>query len=100
MMNPIAPISGIVSIPIPEFSAKTEKPGNFAFGQILNDANQTVESAQTNASGAVDRFLTGSGGELHTAMLATGRAELEFQLFLQVRNKVMSAYQQIMQVQV
>jgi len=36
---------------------------------------------------------------LHTAVLATQRAELFFQLFLQARNKVVDAYQEIMRMQ-
>ena len=47
----------------------------------------------------MERFLSGEGEELHTAVLATNRAELAFDMFLQTRNKVVSAYQEIMQMQ-
>ena len=55
-------------------------------------------SART-PSASVERFLSGEGEELHTTILATQRAELSFDLFLQVRNKVVSAYQEIMRMQ-
>jgi flagellar hook-basal body complex protein FliE len=67
---------------------------------VLNGAIQTIESAQTDASGAVQRFLTGQDEELHTAALAVQKAQMSFDLGLQVRNKVVDAYQQIMQMQI
>ena len=51
------------------------------------------------ASASVERFLAGEGEELHTTILATQRAELSLELFLQARNKVVSAYQEIMRMQ-
>ena len=54
---------------------------------------------QQNASASVERFLSGEGEELHTTILATQRADLAFDLFLQARNKVVSAYQEIMRMQ-
>jgi flagellar hook-basal body complex protein FliE len=47
----------------------------------------------------VQSFLAGEGGELHSTIMATQRAELSFELFQQVRNKVVSAYQEIMRMQ-
>jgi flagellar hook-basal body complex protein FliE len=48
----------------------------------------------------VNRFLSGEGEELHKVALATQQADLSFQLFMQVRNKVVTAYNQVMQMQV
>ena len=42
----------------------------------------------------------GEGEELHHVAIATQQAELSFQLFMQVRNKIVAAYQQVMQMQV
>jgi flagellar hook-basal body complex protein FliE len=47
----------------------------------------------------VERFLSGDGEDIHTTVLATQRAELSFEMFQQVRNKVVSAYQEIMKMQ-
>ena len=62
-------------------------------------AIQNVEGSRQNASASVEQFLSGEGDELHTTILATQQAELSFELFLQVRNKVVSAYQEIMRMQ-
>ena len=52
-----------------------------------------------DASASVERFLSGDGEDLHTTVLATQRAELAFEMFQQVRNKVVNAYQEIMRMQ-
>lgn len=76
-----------------------ETPGSGLFRDLLATAIQQVERSGQNAAGTVDRFLSGDGEELHTAILATQRAELAFEMFLQARNKVISAYQEIMRMQ-
>jgi len=58
-----------------------------------------VEGAGQEAQASVERFLTGEGEDLHTAALAVTRAEMAFDMFLQTRNKVVSAYQEIMRMQ-
>ena len=58
-----------------------------------------MEGAGQQAQASVDRFLTGDGEDLHTAALATTRAEMAFDMFLQTRNKAVSAYQEIMRMQ-
>ena len=48
---------------------------------------------------SVNRFLAGENEEIHNVVLNTQRAELAFEAFLQVRNKVVNAYQEIMRMQ-
>jgi flagellar hook-basal body complex protein FliE len=74
--------------------------GAGAFQDVLTNAIQKVESIGQNASTSVERFLAGEGEELHTTILATQQAELSFDLFMQARNKVVNAYQEIMRMQV
>ena|SRR5215467_7525134 len=69
------------------------------FKSVLAGAIDRVEKLQSNASQAVDRFLTGDNEELHSAAIATQRAELALDMFVQTRNKVVSAYQEIMRMQ-
>jgi flagellar hook-basal body complex protein FliE len=81
-------------------SAKSATGGGAVFQSVLDSAIQSVQKVQTAASSAVGAVLEGKGGELHSAILATQRAELQFQLFLQYRNKIISAYQEVMKVQI
>ena len=75
-------------------------PGGAEFKSAFADAIAKVESFQQNAQATIDRFLGGEGEELHQVALAAQQAELSFQLFMQVRNKVVSAYQEVMRMQV
>ena len=52
-----------------------------------------------NASESVQNFLTGQNEDLHTTILATQKASLAFELGMQVRNKVVDAYQEVMKMQ-
>src|SRR5690349_11961215 len=98
MPGPISSIGSIPSLPAIQTPGISSQPG--AFQNVLNGAIQTIESAQTDASSAVQQFLTGQNEELHTAALAVQKAQMSFELGLQVRNKVVDAYQQIMQMQI
>jgi len=73
------------------------KPGEFQ--KVLEGAINGVESLNSDASDSVQKFLTGETEELHSVALAAERAEVAFQRGLQVRNKVISAYQEIMRMQ-
>jgi flagellar hook-basal body complex protein FliE len=69
------------------------------FGSLLRGAMQNVERAQSEAAQSAGRFLVGDDEELHETALAAQRAELTLDLFLQTRNKVVAAYQEIMRMQ-
>jgi flagellar hook-basal body complex protein FliE len=94
-------VSGISSLSQikTELAAPATQSGGTSFNNIFSSAIGEVESASSNAAKSVEQFLSGNGDDLHTTILATQRAELEFQMFMQVRNKVVSAYQEIMKMQ-
>lgn len=69
------------------------------FGDVLHAVQQQVQAADTKAQQAVTGLLSGQGVEVHEAMIATQQADLAFELALQVRNKAVAAYQQMMQMQ-
>ncbi|HWB86794.1 MAG TPA: flagellar hook-basal body complex protein FliE [Bryobacteraceae bacterium] len=97
MPGPIVPISG-AAMPAPVRQV-TESSGGSGFQDAFASAIQSVEASRQSATASVEQFLNGNGEELHTAVMATQRAELTFELFMQVRNKVVSAYQEIMRMQ-
>ena len=68
------------------------------FGSLLESAVQKVNQPQIEASQSIQRFLTGQGEELHNVALATQRAAVAFDLGLQVRNRVVAAYQEVMKI--
>ena len=98
MAGPILPISP-ASIPDVIRPAGESRGSPDAFQEVFASAIRSVEAAGQNASSSVERFLGGEGEELHNTVLATTRAELAFDLFLQMRNKVIGAYQEVMKMQ-
>ncbi len=74
--------------------------GSSDFGSFLTKAIQEVEGSRTLAHQKVENLLQGGPEELHSVALATQRAEMEFELMLQVRNKIVQAYQEVMRMQV
>ena len=76
------------------------KTGNSQFGAVFKDAVASVENFRRDASQKVDQLLNGESEDLHNVLLATQKAELAFELFQQVRNKVVQAYQEVMRMQI
>lgn len=98
MSSPISPISlATVSPVVIQGPAAASQPG--AFQNALQNAIGQVEDLRSSADQTVQRFLSGENEELHTTVMATQRAELAFELFMQVRNKVVQAYQEVMRMQ-
>ena len=97
MAAPILPISGVS---LPDAIRPAGQTARWRLpGRALAAPSRTWKALGQNASASVERFLAGEGEELHTTILATQQAELSLDLFLQARNKVVSAYQEIMRMQ-
>ena len=77
--------------------AGNEKPSSFS--DLLSSTIGTVERASQNATDAAQQFLSGENEDLHTVAIAEQKAEITSELFLQLRNKAISAYQEIMKMQ-
>lgn len=70
------------------------------FGQALTDAISGISDAQNAADDASVRMAAGDPIDLHEVMLARETASLQFQLAVQVRNKLVEAYQDVMRMQI
>jgi flagellar hook-basal body complex protein FliE len=69
------------------------------FGGIFQSMVEQTSALDAKASQAVTGLLSGQGVEIHDAMIATEKADMAFELALQVRNKAVGAYQQMMGMQ-
>jgi flagellar hook-basal body complex protein FliE len=78
----------------------TQQTAGAGFKDILQSAIRHVETVSTAADQSVNTFLTGGKQELHSMILAVQNADLQFEMFMQARNKVVSAYEEIMRMQV
>lgn len=96
-MNGIGQIAGAVnSLPGGGGTAtKAETP----FAGVFRSMVEQTSALDQKASEAVTGLLNGQGVEIHDAMIATQKADMAFELALQVRNKAVAAYQQMMGMQ-
>jgi flagellar hook-basal body complex protein FliE len=69
------------------------------FGDMLQSMVKETSSLDTKAQQAVTGLLSGSGVEVHDAMIATQKADMAFELGLAMRNKAVGAYTQMMNMQ-
>ena len=69
-------------------------PGG-AFLDTLKETLNQVARLQSEAETQVAQVLAGNGEDLHSALVAVEKADLSFQLMMQVRNKIVQAYQDI-----
>jgi flagellar hook-basal body complex protein FliE len=69
-----------------------------SFADAIGNAIKAVESSQQSAKTATMNLLAGGQGDVHSVALVSQRAELSLELFQQVRNKFVSAYQEIMKM--
>ena len=76
-----------------------EAGGANPFSDLLTDSMNTVDGLQDQARTAVEGLMTGTGVDVHQAMIATEKADMAFEMALSVRNKAVQAYQQVMQMQ-
>ena len=85
---------------IPQIEPPSPSKGSASgFQSVLSEAIGRVQQFQQNSETAIDKFLSGEDEEVHKVALATQQAELSFDLFLQVRNKIISASQEVMRMQ-
>lgn len=69
------------------------------FAGVLQTMVQQTSALDAQASQTVTGVLSGQGVDIHDAMIATQKADMAFQLALEVRNKAVGAYQQMMGMQ-
>jgi flagellar hook-basal body complex protein FliE len=96
------PAAPAVSAPAPAAAgeAKPAATGESSFGEVLKSSLSQVNALQHQADGAIRSLATGGTTTLHDTMLALQQAELSFKLMMQVRNKIVEAYQEVLRMQV
>ena len=75
------------------------KQAGTSFGKMLGEAIQQVNDVENTSQGELKKYLSNES-DLHSVMIALEKADLSFQLMMQVRNKIVQAYQEIMKSQV
>jgi flagellar hook-basal body complex protein FliE len=101
-MNTINPLAGQLPLAQPDQASKatnTATPAD-AFGSAVRNAVEALDGIQQSADQEVARAVAGESPDLHQTIIALQTADLKFQFALQVRNKFVNAYEEIMRMQV
>ena len=81
-------------------TSSSPKRGEDSFSDILKNALNSVNNAQSEADEAVKQVLSGESTDIHETMIALQKADVSLKMMLEVRNKILEAYQEVMRTQV
>ena len=81
-------------------TAKPVKTEGTSFGDVINDALNKVNNLQIESNQKTEDFISGVSDDIHSVIISGSKADLALQMTLQVRNKVMDAYKEIMNMQI
>lgn len=76
------------------------QPADNSFSKLLGHMVNEVNSQQVDAAHAVENLQSGGNVSLHKAVIAMEEANVSFELMVEVRNKLLDAYNQLMQMQI
>ncbi len=78
----------------------TSSAAKGSFEQAIKEAIKEVSVVQNDAERAIENFSTGDVKDIHSVVLAMEKADMSFQTLMSVRNKLLSAYEEIMRTPV
>jgi flagellar hook-basal body complex protein FliE len=100
--GPILPI-GLANAPAVERTASaagSSPAAGEAFTRLIDGFLHSVQTAEAKAGQAVQNLATGTAEDLHTVTLAVTEADLRFRMALEVRNRLIEAYQEVVRIQI
>ena len=80
-------------------SASQEGTAGTQFSDLLKQALQEVNDAQSSSEQEARNLMSGEATDMHTAILAVQKADVSFQMMMAVRSKLVDAYRAVMQMQ-
>ena len=110
-MSPIGNVSPLTAsslarldAPLPKTALTPTGPLNTSpndgFGQVLDGLVATVSAKQDTAQALTRKVLLGESDQLHTSVIAMQEASVAFSMMVEVRNKLVESYQELMRMQV
>ncbi len=94
-LGPIRPVA-----PVQPGGAGGQKADGPAFKDVLLDHLNEVNELQQGATEAVEDLMTGKRDDVESVLIATQQADAAFKMLLQVRNKMIDAYEELRQIRV
>ena len=100
-MSSINPVSGLIPpLSPPVAASRSGGQTQASFGQTLHDCLQKVDAEQQSSATAIQDLLAGKTEDVLPVVSAVAKADLSFKLLIGVRNKVVEAYKQTLNMQV
>jgi len=90
-------LSSLPTSPTPATGIDTGEGGGF--GATLKNAINKVDQLQQDSDSATTQLVQGDRQDIHNVMIAVEKADIAFQLMMQVRNKIVNAYQEVSKLQ-
>ncbi|MDW5300480.1 MAG: flagellar hook-basal body complex protein FliE [Sedimentibacter sp.] len=98
-IKPIQPITGIDKInDTSKISGTNEKSNGVSFKSIFNNALDNYIDAENKVDEDIYKLAVGESDDVHNLMINTQKAELSLDLVIQLRNKALDAYNEIMRM--
>jgi len=96
----LSPVTSFNDVTVAEVKPQSANSSGVSFKEMVKDAVGEVNRLQAQADELAVKLATGDVEDVHRAMIAMQKAKLALDLTIQVRNKVIEAYQEIMRMQV
>jgi flagellar hook-basal body complex protein FliE len=98
-MSGVSGVGAVASQALSLENAGEQLEGGSPFAGLLHSMIEQTKELDDQASSSVTGLLNGQGVDVHQAMISVQKASMAFELALQVRNKAVGAYQQMMSMQ-
>ena len=79
---------------------QAQRTGDKSFGEIIKSSIADVNKLQKDSDNAVRNLVTGKETDIHKTMIMMEKSGISFQLMMAVRNKIITAYETIMRMQI
>lgn len=94
-IQPIVPLDAFTPPPALAPTGAAKPTGESAFTRVVREFIEDVNHDQLQADVAVERLVTGQTDNIHEVMLQLSQADLTFRMALEVRNRMIEAYQEV-----
>ena len=99
-MNPVNNVSAPLSLPVPSLGKAGAAEGAQSFKDVLVNSIQEVNSMQQDADQAIEALYSGEEVNPAEVLTAVQKADIAFRLLMQIRNKMVQAYQDVQNIRV
>ncbi len=99
-MNSINALGPLSQSPIRPTDTSDVSQAKAGFGDILSSTLNSVNNSQIAGDNAIVKLQTGEAKHLHEVMIAVEEADISLRMLVQMRNKALTAYEEIMRMQI